>query len=562
MQIHTYAKECDPIGLQGELAKGVFVDFRDEYDFTPLAYVVSSPDPGETALQLLIDAGADVNAAVDSGKNYPIGLAACSGNSNKVKLLLEYGASINFVARHNYTILVNVIYALNYKAELLGMVDFLVKNGAKTNGETTYGESPLSVASGFGLFDVIRYLLEVGESPDRLQWSDLMRAVALGTSDDVKKSIAAGCSLEERDLCDRTAWMLMPFIDDGEKARLLYSAGADIRVRSSSGTTTLMSCAARNNFKMLAYLIELGIEIDEVDDSLNTALMIAAQSDATECVRLLLEAGSNPGQTNKYKDNAMSLASNQEIIRLLMKTGEDIGDISTEMKRTLTGLKAGDTLHVTELEYRNGFCPRFGKANPQVMEVPFWKEMVRSGISAYGARIQFREAAEQNGPAWCFSRYGCSFTELPDGRFVQIGGEHEDFYDRDFCIYNEVIVHSSPGEFQIMGYPKDVFPPTDFHSATYLDGYVYIIGGLGYHGARLFGTTPCYRLSCKTWSMEEVQTIGEKPGWIYEHKCRFQDKSLIVSGGKICRFKDGKEEHDDNATTFKLDLLTMSWTRL
>ena len=562
MQIHTYAKKCDPIGLQGELAKGVFVDFRDEYDFTPLAYVVSSPDPGETALQLLIDAGADVNAAVDSGKNYPIGLAACSGNSNKVKLLLEYGASINFVARHNYTILVNVIYALNYKAELLGMVEFLVKNGAKTNGETTYGESPLSVASGFGLFDVIRYLLEVGESPDRLQWSDLMRAVALGTSDDVKKSIAAGCSLEERDLCDRTAWMLMPFIDDGEKARLLYSAGADIRVRSSSGTTTLMSCAARNNFKMLAYLIELGIEIDEVDDSLNTALMIAAQSDATECVRLLLEAGSNPGQTNKYKDNAMSLASNQEIIRLLMKTGEDIGDISTEMKRTLTGLKAGDTLHVTELEYRNGFCPRFGKANPQVMEVPFWKEMVRSGISAYGARIQFREAAEQNGPAWCFSRYGCSFTELPDGRFVQIGGEHEDFYDRDFCIYNEVIVHSSPGEFQIMGYPKDVFPPTDFHSATYLDGYVYIIGGLGYHGARLFGTTPCYRLSCKTWSMEEVQTIGEKPGWIYEHKCRFQDKSLIVSGGKICRFKDGKEEHDDNATTFKLDLLTMSWTWL
>ena len=68
----------------------------------------------------------------------------------------------------------------------------------------------------------------------------------------------------------------MPFIDDGEKARLLYAAWADIRVRSSGGTTTLMSCAERNNFKMLAYLIELGIEIDEVDDSLNTALMIAA----------------------------------------------------------------------------------------------------------------------------------------------------------------------------------------------------------------------------------------------------------------------------------------------
>ena len=60
MQIHTYAKECNSIGLQRELIKGDFVDSRDEYDFTPLAYVATSPDLGETALQLLIEAGADV----------------------------------------------------------------------------------------------------------------------------------------------------------------------------------------------------------------------------------------------------------------------------------------------------------------------------------------------------------------------------------------------------------------------------------------------------------------------------------------------------------------------
>lgn len=562
MQIHTYAKECDSIGLQSELREGVSVDSRDVYDFTPLAYVVSSPDPGETALQLLINAGADVNAAVDSGKYYPIGLAACSGNLNKVKLLLQSGANINFVARHRYTILVNVIYALHSKAELLGMVDFLVKNGAETNCESTYGESPLSVASGFGLIEVIRYLLDAGEPADRLQWSVFIKAVALGTCDDVQKLIIAGCNMEDRDRCQRTAWMWIPYIDDGEKAKLLYSAGADIRVCGLGGKTTLMSCAERSNFKMLAYLIELGIELDQVDDSLNTALMIAAQSDAVECVRLLLESGANPGQTNKYKDNAMSLASNEEIVRLLMKAGEDISDISTEMRRTLTGLSKGDTLHVTELEYRNGYSPRFGITNPEVMEVPFWKEMVRSGVSAHRARVQFQEVAEQHGPGWSFNRFGCSFSELPDGRFVQIGGEHEDYYDRDFCIYNEVIVHGLPGEFQILGYPKDVFPPTDFHSATYIDGYIYILGGLGYQGTRQFGTTPCYRLNCTTWKMEGVQTTGENLGWIYKHKCHIREETLVVSGGKICSLKDGKEEHDDNAAAFALDVATMSWTRL
>ena len=59
-----------------------------------------------------------------------------------------------------------------------------------------------------------------------------------------------------------------------------------------------------------------------------------------------------------------------------------------------------------------------------------------------------------------------------------------------------------------------------------------------------------------------MQTIGEKPGWIYDHKCHFQDKSLVVSGGKICSFKDSKEEHDDNEDVFKQVLATMSWTRL
>jgi hypothetical protein len=34
-----------------------------------------------------------------------------------------------------------------------------------------------------------------------------------------------------------------------------------------------------------------------------------------------------------------------------------------------------------------------------------------------------------------------SLTLLPDGRAIQIGGEHEDYYDPDFCIYNDVFVH-------------------------------------------------------------------------------------------------------------------------
>lgn len=163
----------------------------------------------------------------------------------------------------------------------------------------------------------------------------------------------------------------------------------------------------------------------------------------------------------------------------------------------------------------------------------------------------------------CFSRFGTSFTELPDGRFVQIGGEHEDFYDPDFCIYNDVIAHERPGAFQIMGYPKEIFPPTDFHSATHVDGFIYIVGGLGYQGSRRFGITPIFRLDCETWEIEVVQASGDNPGWIYGHKARLTDPGfLVVSGGKTYQEIDIEEQYVENNDQFCLNLSEMSWTRL
>lgn len=81
-------------------------------------------------------------------------------------------------------------------------------------------------------------------------------------------------------------------------------------------------------------------------------------------------------------------------------------------------------------------------------------------------RAAFDDTDSLDEPVWCFHRFGKSITEFPDGRIIEIGGEHEDYYDPDFCIYNDVVVHYGGGRFEIFGYPEEVFPPTDSHSAT------------------------------------------------------------------------------------------------
>ncbi len=441
------------------------------------------------------------------------------------------------------------------------MIQFLHANGASLDVASEYGESPLSVASQFGRFDAVKCLLDLGADEIALGWNQLMKTLVWGTDAEFKLALAEVRDISHCDRYGRSAWHLAALGPYLEKAQLLYARGLNVDAPARGGDTALMLCAERGNVEMLNWLIGIGANIEAMDDFGTTAFMSAANASQVECVRVLLEAGANASHQDKYGGNAMALTSDIKILRLLEEAGEDICDLSAESKRKLLGFTAQHKLDCTVEDYQSGCYPRFGNSNPELMEVPFWRAMVRNGCNAYRARVQFDPHDRMNSAVWCFDRYGMSFTKLPDGRFVQIAGEHEDYYDRDFYIYNDVIVHDSRGNFKIYGYPEDVFPPTDFHTATLVDGYIYIIGSLGYLGTRRYGETPVYRLNVKTWSLEAVQTSGDNPGWIFKHKCRLLEGGrLQVTGGTVCKRMKGNEIHEENTSEFELDLRLHKWT--
>lgn len=560
--IHAFATSGDTKGVLRELRKGVPVDQRDTENSTPLAHAAGGVNSSIEVMQLLIDSGAAVNAKIEHGKNRPIGLAACSGNTEKVKLLIQAGAEINFPLPNGYTVLINAAYKLNSSDALLPMVKFLVKAGAEIDSETHYGESALSVTSRFGRFDVVKVLLEAGADPKPLSWSKLMQVVAIGTLDELKKFQLNDGDIRQRDRAGRSAWHLAVNGGDLEKVRHLFELGFDLNDRSGFGQTALIYAAEQGNVEILSWLIDTGADIEAQNDAKTTALMSACASGRTDCVRILLQAGANPTVQNEYKEKAITFAQNEETVRLLIEAGEDIGNVSTEMKRRLLGFIEDRLLNIDQAQAVAGCQRVFGRSNPQLMEIPFWQAMIRAGVSAYQAQAEFQNA-DLVCPTWCFDRYGMSFTELPDGRIVQIGGEHEDFYDENFCIYNEVVVHERDGRFKIYSYPEEVFPPTDFHTATYVNGFIYVVGGLGYKGTRQFGITPVYRLDCRTWSMEQISTNGENPGWIHGHQCKVEaNHLLVVSGGTVCVEKAGVERAVDKQERSQLDLRNMKWARV
>lgn len=443
-------------------------------------------------------------------------------------------------------------------------VKALLDGGADPNEITKFGESPLRVSSHFGPFDVVGLLLRSGADPEQLGWTRLFHEIAFGTTGIIKPLLDQGPDLTARDYWDRTPWLLALLLGDVEKAELLLAAGSDPNAHGRCGKTPIAYAIESGHIDMLRWLIDRGFDIEAVDEFEDTPLITAAELGATECVRVLLEVGADVFRENQLHARAIESADNLDIVELLIDAGEDLNDINNEIRARFLGLETDQAPLVSEEDYSRGKRRRFGDSNPERADNKFWKAMVKSGGSASHARNLFDPSYRADEPpVWCYERFGKSINALGDGRFIEIAGEHEDYYMDDFCIYNDVFVHKGKGEFDIFIYPKDVFPPTDFHTATLVDQHIFIIGNLGYLEDRQPRHTPVYRLHVDTLKIEKIKTRGENPGWISRHKAYCTDETkIVIKGGKVIVVSNGKQDYVENRHEYSLSLKSFEWSRV
>ncbi len=208
---------------------------------------------------------------------------------------------------------------------------------------------------------------------------------------------------------------------------------------------------------------------------------------------------------------------------------------------------------------------RFGTSNPEKMELEYWKWAAQNKIGPYKAIKRFNaDLDQQKGPDWCFPRDFMSSTKLLDGRTIHIGGEYEDSYDPEFCIYNDVVVIDAEGGIEIFGYPRDVFPPTDLHTATLVEDRIILIGSFGYPEDRMPGSTSVFALDAKSYKIDALETTGVNPGWIFKHSADFNSKRdvIAVTGGEIVvRANVDEQRLLRNVEEYELDVRSLKWCR-
>ncbi len=488
------------------------------------------------------------------------------GDPDVVAALIAAGADVRYKGEHGYDALLAAVHNRDVARDprLLDLLGLLVANGVDLNGITTYKESGLRVLSRIGRFDAVRLLLDAGADRGQLQWTPLIEAVVLGSLADVERLATGGAPLEETDWWERTAWLVALLAGELAKAQLLRDLGADVDARGRCGQPPLFYAIEGHHPEIVRWLLDIGQDLEQKDEFDGTALMCAVECADLECAKVLLGAGADVNYESKT-DSVLYHAETKEIAKLLLDAGADPRHLSQAGRRALCGL-GGTAQRITgtsKEEFLRARTRTFGTTNPDLMQEPFWEAMIRAGISGYQAAATFELASSHAGsPVWSAMRFGQSITFLPDGRIVQIAGEHEDSYDPDFCIYNDVFVHGGDGSIAIFGYPEAVFPPTDFHTATLIGGAIYVIGSLGYEGTRRSGQTPVHRLDIGTLRMERLDATGDGPGWIYEHRAvRLGPSEIRVSGGKVVTSNDDDEPHGENAAIFVLDVERLRWRR-
>lgn len=594
--------------VAAELKNGIDVNIVDEDGYAPLMVAAINPLPGTEMLRLLIEHGADVNAVHAESGDTALGLAIEHGTLETVGTLLAAGAEVNYQRDGGYDALLDALHSniMNEGVEMLPLIELLLRYKAPLGGESDLGETALTLASEALRFDVVVALLEAGADAGQLGWDNLKFALVLGEADDVRHELAQTPDLEAVDSCDRTSWLLAVELADIEKIELLHQAGGEVDAEGAKGRRPLMIAAENGDAPVITWLLEHGAEINAQDEFGNSALMVAAQSGATECVALLLEAGADITLTDEHPIDmdmlegfgdmlaefdpefvaqnpdfqeqlgeeatmlpgvrAITKAANLEIVQMLVEAGDDLNGINAEMRALLLGLDTEGEIECTPEEYLEDKYVYFGEENPEKVDAPFWHAMVRSGASAYRARATFEDTTDHFDDAvWSYQRSGQSITIIPGQRIVEIGGEHEDSYDPDYTIYNDVFVHHGEGNFEIYAYPEEVFPPTAAHSATLAGGHVYIIGNLGYADNRQLGVTPVYRLDIATFAIEKVETSGENPGWISGHRAGFNAEKgeagviYVWEGNVYSGMEDEEEQWQENEVFYALDLASGVW---
>ena len=293
---------------------------RDSDGNTYLHELIRKDAPVER-IREAVALGANINAT--NKKNMPpLGVAIQNGKPEIIACLLDLGAEIFFPVGKGANF--NAVYLAADTGRTAALNMLLAKGGgayANSPGIAQDGWAakwnPLHIAIKNYHYDMIAPLVDAGalvnEEAGTERLTPLMLAVANNAASGVRQVLNAGADLEYRQSdTGRTALDYAAFNRNTVAARVLVDFGADVNAMDKTGLTPLMLAAENGDTGMTGVLIEARADIDfrRGGNNRETALMRAAYKGSSDVVKALLKAGADPILTDTFNHTALKYAEN------------------------------------------------------------------------------------------------------------------------------------------------------------------------------------------------------------------------------------------------------------
>lgn len=330
---------------------------------TVLMTAARTGDPD--TVQALIERGADVNATEPATGQTALMWAAAEGNTSAVESLLKAGANASARLDSGFD-----AFLFAVREGRIGVVQALLKAGIGANDAIVLPEgkrprngkapraglSALVLAVSNAHYELADVLLEAGANPSSneagytaLHAVTWVRKSGVGDNDPppdgsgrltsidiVKRLVAKGADINSRmtkkigvgmtslNTLGATPFLLAARTADAELLRLLATLGADTKIPNADGATPIIVAAGLGTrspgedagtepevVEALQVLMELGADVNAVDNNGETAMHGAAYKNYPAAVEFLASHGAKPeiwNRKNKYGWTPLSIA--------------------------------------------------------------------------------------------------------------------------------------------------------------------------------------------------------------------------------------------------------------
>lgn len=286
-----------------------------------------------SAVQLLIDHGADIGARDEPHGRTALHLAALMSVADHVRVLLDNGAKVNTRSGRDETALTLAAFA--GKA---ATVKLLLGRGADVSCADRSGWTALSHAcDGQDKQEVVQLLLGAGADiniRDKEGCTPLSRAAQCRSSiKTIELLIATGAAVITQDNYGNTPLALAARLGDVDTVRCLVErAPTSLRMTNNAGKTPLALAAEYAQIDVLWLLFELenkdgGADLEQLDANGDSLLAVAAAHAQTEVINALLSMGANLNSVNVKGRSPLALAAQQGYayaVEMLIEAGSNV----------------------------------------------------------------------------------------------------------------------------------------------------------------------------------------------------------------------------------------------